>query len=298
MTMTIHAPTYEFLSATHIPPEQTEPAYWFLFQGDQLIVTPTDNDADQDANNSAAPLHLVDPADVGLFPFRRQFMGYLEEEGRRTACYSGELLRNAALPAQFRAGNLRQLYEELGDKWFGLAGRAAQLVAWDATHQFCGRCGSPLSMGESERIKKCGQCGLTSYPRIAPAIIIAVTRQIDGVTCLLLARNHRFPPNRYSIIAGFVEPGETLEECCAREVREETGIEIDNIRYIASQPWPFPNSLMLGFTAEYAGGDIVLEEAEIADARWFTPDDLPLLPPKPSIARRLIDAWLAEQGRL
>lgn len=290
--MPIYAPTYEFLSQTLPPDAQTSPAYWFLFQGDRLIVTPSTENAD------VAPLYVAHPGEVGLTPLRHQFMGYLEEDGNRTACYSGELLSSTTIPPQFQADNLRQLYARLGEKWFSLAGRAIQIVAWDATHQYCGRCGSHLSALDHERAKKCNQCGLTSYPRISPAIIIAVTRRIDDVTCLLLARNHRFPPNRYSIIAGFVEPGETLEECCAREVREETGIAIDNIRYVASQPWPFPNSLMLGFTADYAGGDIVPEEAEIADARWFTPDDLPRLPPKPSIARRLIDAWLAEQGRL
>lgn len=111
---------------------------------------------------------------------------------------------------------------------------------------------------------------------------------------ILLARNHRFPAGRYSVLAGFVEPGESLEECAAREVMEEVGIEIGNIHYFASQPWPFPNSLMLGFTAEYVGGDLNLEDAEIAEADWFGVNNLPNLPQRPSIARRLIDAYIEE----
>jgi NAD+ diphosphatase len=126
---------------------------------------------------------------------------------------------------------------------------------------------------------------LSSYPRIAPAIIVAVTRQDTDGPRILLARNHRFPAGRYSVVAGFVEAGETLEECVRREVAEETGVQVANIRYFGNQPWPFPNSLMIGFTAEYAGGEIVFGDHEIADAQWFAPDALPLVPPKISIAR-------------
>ena len=147
-----------------------------------------------------------------------------------------------------------------------------------------------------ERAKKCPLCGLTSSPRLSPAIIISVIRQMGGENRILLARNHHFPPDRYSVVAGFVEPGESLEETAHREVKEETGIRIRNVRYFGSQPWPFPNSLMIGFTAEYDSGDIHVEEAEIADAQWFPVNDLPRLPPKISIARRLIDAFIAENG--
>ncbi len=147
-----------------------------------------------------------------------------------------------------------------------------------------------------ERAKKCPNCGLTNYPRLSPAIIIAVVRPTEQGNRLLLARNHRFPSGRYSVIAGFVEPGESLEECAQREVREEVGIRIKNICYFGSQSWPFPNSLMVGFTAEYDSGTLVLEAAEIAEAQWFAADHLPLLPPKMSIARRLIDWFVEENG--
>ena len=147
-------------------------------------------------------------------------------------------------------------------------------------------CSSDLA--PSERAQVCPQCGLTAFPRLSPAIIVCIRRGEQ----ILLARNHRFPPGRFSVLAGFVEPGETLEEAVAREVREEVGIRVRDIRYFGSQPWPFPNSLMLGFTAEYAEGELVVDESELAEAHWFTRDNLPDLPPPISIARRLIEDFL------
>jgi NAD+ diphosphatase len=129
------------------------------------------------------------------------------------------------------------------------------------------------------------------FPRLSPAIIVRITKG----ELILLARNHRFPTGRFSVLAGFVEPGETLEEAVAREVREEVGIRVRNIRYFDSQPWPFPNSLMLGFTAEYAEGELVIQEDELDEAHWFGRDELPDLPPAISIARRLIDDFVGNQ---
>jgi NAD+ diphosphatase len=269
-----------------MPDTCTAPAYWLLFQGDKFVAL-SRGDAE------CIPC-VIDPSELGLTPTRRQYLGYLDTGGRRIDCYSGEIDPATPLDSRFTVDSLRQFYAQLGDFWFQLAGRAVQIVDWDRTHQFCGRCGGKMESAVAERAKRCGQCGLSNFPRISPAIIIAVTQQIDGVNHLLLARNHRFPSGRYSILAGFVEPGESLEECAAREVMEEVGINIDQIRYVASQPWPFPNSLMLGFIARYAGGDLQLEDAEIAEAGWFRADNLPGLPPKPSIARRLIDAFVAE----
>ena len=132
------------------------------------------------------------------------------------------------------------------------------------------------------------------FPRLSPAIIVRIERDDQ----ILLARNHRFPPGLYSVLAGFVEPGETLEECVVREVREEVSIEVEDIRYFASQPWPFPNSLMLGFTAQYKSGEIKVEESELAEANWYAPDQLPGLPLSLSIARRLIDDYLKKHDVL
>ena len=239
--------------------------------------------------------------ELGLPLLRRQYLGHLHRDGQPPVhCYSAEADAAAdpaaPLPDGVSAEGLRQLYARLPDPIFQIAGRAVQIVEWDRTHQFCGRCGSPMESLPTERAKKCPACGLTNFPRLSPAIIIAVVRHTQEGPKLLLARNHRFPAGRYSVIAGFVEPGESLEECAQREVMEEVGIAIKDVRYVASQPWPFPNSLMLGFTAEYAGGDFVLEEAEIAEAGWFAADALPQLPPPPSIARRLIDGFVAAYG--
>ena len=184
---------------------------------------------------------------------------------------------------------LMGLYGQVEEIMFTVAGRAVQLVEWERTHRFCGRCGSTTEAALGERARRCPDCGLLAFPRLAPAIITLVERD-DGHA--LLARGRTFPIPMYSCIAGFVEPGETLEEAVHREVREEVGVRITNVRYWASQPWPFPHSLMLGFNAEWESGDIVIDETEIIDAQWFSHDELPAIPPGISIARRLIDDWL------
>ena len=175
------------------------------------------------------------------------------------------------------------------------AGRAVQIVEWARTHRFCGRCATPTEPSAGERGMKCPACGLISYPRLAPAMIVLVTRGEPGPDQeALLARGVNFPMPMYSCLAGFVEPGEDLEGAVVREVAEEVGIRVTNVSYRASQPWPFPHSLMIGFRAEYASGDLVLDETEIADANWYRRDDLPTIPPGISVARRLIDEWLHE----
>jgi len=283
---------WRFISQIQEPADYQDAAYWFFFQNDKLAVLPAGGES---TGSVGIPL-AIDPSELGITPLRRQFLGYVEQDGRRLAAFSAEVDANLALGDGWTVENLRQLYPALGDSWFQLAGRAVQIVEWDRTHQFCGRCGAPMETVANERAKKCTVCGLTNYPRLSPAIIIAVTREIEGEKRILLARNHRFPAGRYSVLAGFVEPGESLEECAAREVMEEVGIEIGNIRYFASQPWPFPNSLMLGFTADYISGDFHLEDAEIAEAGWFGANNLPNLPQKPSIARQLIDAFVAQNS--
>lgn len=186
--------------------------------------------------------------------------------------------------------SLRAIFTLAGPEVFSLAGRAAQLLDWQANHRYCGRCGTPTVIKQDEPAMQCPACGLLAYPRLSPAVMVLVR---DGEK-LLLARSPHFKPGVYSALAGFVEPGETLEECAVREVREEVGIEIANLRYFASQPWPFPNSLMIAFFADYAGGTIIPEPGEIEDAGWFQPGELPLLPDPVSIARRLIEAALAD----
>lgn len=173
------------------------------------------------------------------------------------------------------------------------AGRAVQIVQWARTHRFCGRCGTPTEPSAGERGMKCPACALVAYPRVAPAMIVLVTRGEPGEDQeALLARGANFPMPMYSCLAGFVEPGEDLEGAVVREVGEEVGIRVGNVSYRASQPWPFPHSLMIGFHAEYESGDLTLDETEIADANWYRRDQLPTIPGGISVARRLIDDWL------
>lgn len=184
---------------------------------------------------------------------------------------------------------LRGLYGRVDDTRWTLAGRAVQLVDWDRNHRFCGRCATLTESAPGERARRCPHCGLMAFPRLAPAVIALVERH-DGAA--LLARGRNFPVPMYSCLAGFVEPGETLEEAVVREVHEEVGVEVGSVQYVASQPWPFPHSLMIGFEAQWESGDISIDEGEIVDAGWFTPADLPMIPPAMSIARTLIDRWI------
>lgn len=193
--------------------------------------------------------------------------------------------------AGLRVLGIRNLVEAFDEATFALAGRASHVLDWATTHRFCGRCGSTAERSRTERCMQCPKCGLHMYPRISPAVIVLVRRGEEA----LLARNARFPLPFYSTLAGFSDIGESLEATLAREIREEVGVEITNARYFGSQPWPFPNSLMIAFTAEWASGEIAVDHDEIADAQWFTREALPLVPPPLSIARRMIDAWLNER---
>lgn len=216
---------------------------------------------------------------------RAIFLGLLDG----VPCWATALTPDAVTAGAARWIGLRAVYTELGEELFWLAGRAAQLIAWNETHRFCGRCGVPTERLMAERATRCPRCGLMNFPRLSPAIIVSVER--DGK--ILLARNASFKNGFFSVLAGFVEPGEDLEMAVRREVREEVGIEIADVRYMGSQPWPFPNSLMIGFTARWAAGEIRIDEQEIAEAAWFAPDELPDIPASISISRRLIDGFLA-----
>ncbi|HEX4453226.1 MAG TPA: NAD(+) diphosphatase [Kofleriaceae bacterium] len=206
------------------------------------------------------------------------FLGVLDGE----PCFARGVERDAD------ATPLRQLFGVISDDEFAVAGRALGILAWDRDHRHCGRCGSQTVRSATERARTCSACGFVAYPRISPAIITLVER--DGRA--LLARNARTQMPFYSTLAGFVELGETLEECVAREVHEEAGIAIRDVAYFGSQPWPFTGSLMVGFTANWASGELAPDPSEIFDAQWFAPDALPQVPPKLSIARALIDDFV------
>ena len=202
-------------------------------------------------------------------------------------------LGDQALPPEgMEFVSLRDIWGILGERAFLEAGRAFQLMQWTRQNSYCGQCGSPMRDSASETARECPECGMTSYPPVSPAIIVAVEKGGS----LLLARSPRFPRGRYSVIAGFVEPGETLEETVEREVFEEVSIKVKNIRYFGSQPWPFPHSLMVGFTAEWESGEIKGDGIEIEDAGWYQPGSFPEMPPGISISRRLIDDFISRKG--
>jgi NAD+ diphosphatase len=271
----VHTPP-GFTPAHALPPDLDEEAYAFAFSNGRLVTLQVD----------------ADPAIPSLAAVRRLAAGaslhYLGElDGR--PCVAVAMPPLAALPDGWQASGLRALFFRLPDPLLSLAARASQIVEFDATHRFCGRCATPTAARDGERARECPACGLVVYPRVAPAMMALVIRGRE----ILLARAPRFPGAMYSALAGFVEPGETIEDCVRREVREEVGIEVDRLEYFASQPWAFPHSLMIAFTAHYAGGELRPDPAEIADAQWFALDALPNLPSPVSIARHLIDATVA-----
>lgn len=206
------------------------------------------------------------------------------------SCYTASLPQGAAPLEGFECLGLRQLYGQIDKSMMKAAFRAVQIVAWDETFKFCGVCGQATVKKPDEYAKVCPGCGHLSYPRLSPAVIVAVTKGNK----LLLARNKNFTTGFYSVLAGFVEAGETLEECVKREIREEVGIEVKNIRYFGSQPWPFPNSLMLAFTAEYESGEVKADGIELTEAGWYGVEEIPEIPGKMSVSRKLID-WFIEK---
>lgn len=267
-----------FIPAVVPPASMDRPAWWFLFHEDRLLV--------EVRGGSVSIPRCAGLPDGVPRPVRTQYLGALDDD----PCFSGELAGPDA-PDGMALRPLRPLLGALPDPLFALAGRAFQVMDWDRSHRYCGKCGGPTEPAQGERAKACPRCGIHFFPRVAPAVIVAVVRDRK----LLLARARRFSTTMVSVLAGFVEPGETFEECVRREVREEAGIEVANLRYFGSQPWPFPHSLMVAFTAEYAGGDLVLDEKEIVEAGWFGPGEISGLriPVRGTIARELIDWFLA-----
>jgi NAD+ diphosphatase len=261
---------------------QTAPAHWYIVrQGEILTVGP-----------GTVPLVLSAAEAVGAAvepdtdPI---FIGRLDG----VSCWAVGVPEGTEVPDRGRWEHLRALGASLPLTAWKAAARAVHLVDWARTSRFCGRCGTATVPSPGERAARCPNCGLTAYPRVAPAVIVLVHRQGPEGDQILLARNGGFRGRMFSVLAGFVEPGETLEDTVHREIGEEVSVRLHPPVYVASQPWPFPHSLMVGFTAEWAGGDIAVDGAEIVEAAWFGPDDLPDIPPRLSIARQLIDGWLA-----
>ncbi len=256
----------------------TGDARWFLFAHDQLVLVQRENQLQVPDTGTLAEL--------GIHPDRVTLLGYLDA----MPCFVGQLTL-ADLRPPLQSIELRQAYGVVAEHDAGVAGYAAQILQWDRTSQFCPMCAAPTEWVPGEHAKRCPACAFLQYPRVSPAIIVLVYR--DGE--VLLSRKAAWPPHRYSLIAGFVEPGESLESCVQREVAEEVGVDVAALRYLGSQPWPFPHQLMVGFLAEYAGGELVIDAAELEHGAWFALDALPDLPPPYSIARRILEWYRVAQ---
>jgi NAD+ diphosphatase len=255
----------------------SEPALWFAFYQGRLL-TRINGDRFRIPDE-------VDLETLQVTPAHKLYLGSLD--GR--PCYAGALEPAPSINSDFKLTNLRALFGRLPETVIWIAGRGNHLLHWHLTNRFCGKCGHPTDDKADERAKICPQCHYTKYPRLSPAVIVAIVKDNK----ILLARNRNFKGSFYSVLAGFVEPGESLEQCVKREIKEEVGIRVKNVRYFGSQPWPFPDSLMVGFLSDYASGEIVVDGSEIIEAAWFTKDELPQVPPKISIARQLIDWFTA-----
>lgn len=271
---------YEHYQPGLNPARETDSGLWFVFNAGRLLINteknhvPSREELDEAMNSQERSLYL----------------GLLDGHPCYCSCVQCDSVSREGL--SFR--ELRSLYGVLDEQEFLLANRAAQITQWDLTSRFCGRCGQKTEDKADERAKVCPACGLIIYPRISPAVITMVIRDKK----ILLAHANHFRGNMYSLIAGFVEPGETLEDAVQREIMEEVGLRVKNIRYFSSQPWPYPDSLMIGFVADYAGGEIRADGAEIRDAGWYGNGEYPELPSKLSIARKMIDWFMEHYDRV
>ncbi len=258
-----------------------ERKYWFVFCKGDLLLEKTSDGRYTIPYQEEAPTPLKEWTNVHtITPFR--------DDDVRTYTIDGPVTDNP----RYEMCGLRATYNKLPHELYQIAGKCQEILYWDANTRFCGVCGGPMKM-HTEISKRCTHCGKEIWPLLATAIIVLIRRE-DKV---LLVHARNFRGKFFGLVAGFVETGETLEEAVVREVHEEVGIKIKNIRYFASQPWPYPCGLMVGFTADYVSGDLHLQRSELDDAGWFDRDHLPPVPDKMSIARQLIDSWLEESSK-
>ena len=258
-----------------------ERKYWFVFCKGDLLLEKTSDGRYTIPYQEEAPTPLKEWTNVHtITPFG--------DDDVRTYTIDGPVTDNP----RYEMCGLRATYNKLPHELYQIAGKCQEILYWDANTRFCGVCGGPMKM-HTEISKRCTHCGKEIWPLLATAIIVLIHRE-DKV---LLVHARNFRGKFFGLVAGFVETGETLEEAVVREVHEEVGIKIKNIRYFASQPWPYPCGLMVGFTADYVSGDLHLQRSELDDAGWFDRDHLPPVPDKMSIARQLIDSWLEETSK-
>jgi NAD+ diphosphatase len=255
----------DFKSAV-LPPDGGE-ADWFIFSKDHLLIG---------EDRKTLPTHHE------FVLLRVLYLGTLNEKH----LFAAEVEVGTKSPPGWLWSPLRPLYSILSKEQFSIAGRAMQLLHWDRSNKYCGQCGQATLLREHERCRECQACGQLAYPKMSLAILALVKRGNQ----ILLANSPQFRGPYYSALAGFVDPGETLEQCVAREVLEEVGIKVKNVRYFGSQPWPLSCSLMIAFSCEWQEGEIQIDPNEISDAAWFDASNLPQLPPTYSLSRILIDA--------
>ena len=258
------------------PPEDSDASYHIIISDGEILSI--------DGANPWRPLNQDEFRWLGLDPVAEHYLG----DAGGVPVYADEVDPEAEEPEGYDFQTLRSFLGQVDEPIFNLIGKAKQIVDWHNDHRYCGQCGQETVASDFDRSRKCPDCNRFFYPRLSPSIIVLVTRGEE----LLLARNAAARGNFYSTLAGFVEPGESLEEAVHREVMEEVGVTVRNLRYFGSQAWPFPNSLMLGFHAEYDSGEFRLQEEEIADAQWFHYRDLPHRPARVSIAGQLIDEYI------
>lgn len=281
--MSVHL-LYRRLPARNVPPN----SLWILLQENEAFVVVHDGRArlpgteDFGTDSVKAPIHQIAVVGKDASPAE-------STTDTPVLVTTVEGIFGAREGIAFERMGYRKLYGIIDDEILALVGRATQIVDWDQRSRYCGRCGALSQPSDTESVRTCPSCGETCYPRLAPAMIVGVLREGR----LLLASAPRFRGAFYSILAGYVEPGESLEECIHREVWEETKIRVKNIRYFGSQAWPFPHSLMIGFTAEYDSGEIVVDPQELLDAGWFAPREMPQVPTEISISGRII-RWFRE----
>lgn len=258
-----------------------ERKYWFVFCKGDLLLEKTTDGRYTIPYQEEAPTALKEWTNVHtITPFG--------DDDVRTYTIDGPVTDNP----RYEMCGLRATYNKLPHELYQIAGKCQEILYWDANTRFCGVCGGPMKM-HTEISKRCTHCGKEIWPLLATAIIVLIRRE-DKV---LLVHARNFRGKFFGLVAGFVETGETLEEAVVREVHEEVGIKIKNIRYFASQPWPYPCGLMVGFTADYVSGELHLQRSELDDAGWFDRDHLPPVPDKMSIARQLIDSWLEKSSK-
>ncbi len=269
------------MRTSHTPPashaeKSAEPLWLLLHEGALLL-----------RSDGTLPQGATPPAGLPTDTRLRRLPGTQADE----PCYYAEWERPEP-PEGYRLVELRKAYKTLPRNHYDKAGKARELLYWDKQTRYCGACGGTMVF-QTDISKRCTRCGREVWPGLAVAAIVAVTRGEE----ILLVQSKAFKADYMGLVSGYVETGETLEECVRREVQEETGLQVRDIRYYGSQAWPYPSTLMAGFTATYAGGELTLQRDELSKGGWYTAETLPAVPARLSLARRLIDDWLARQGK-